>query len=68
MVYLIDKEYDVAVFGQFVEYGFDALLELAPVFGACHHSRHVESDHAFVEKHAADLALVYPEREAFDNG
>ena len=39
-----------------------------PVFGACHHSRHVESDHAFVEKHAADLALVYPEREAFDNG
>ena len=45
----VDEEDDVAVLGQLIEYGFDALFELASVLCAGDDGSHVERDETLVE-------------------
>ena len=57
---------DIWVFRKLVKHGLYAFFELAAIFGAGHHTCHVESDHTFVEQYARDFALHDAEREPFD--
>ena len=65
---LVDEEYDVVVFLQLVEDGFNALLKLAAVFGAGYDGTDVEHDDAFLEQRAWHAMLYDADGEAFSDG
>jgi hypothetical protein len=54
--------------GDFFQYGFQALFELAAVFGARDQSAHIELDQALALKALRHVALDDTLRQAFDDG
>ena len=65
---LVDEEDDVFVATDFVHHGFDALFELAAVFGAGDHEGEVEGDDAFFPEDFGDIADGDFLGQAFDDG
>ena len=45
---LVDEEYDALVLRDLIHHGFEAFLELTPVFRTCDHGRHVERQHPVI--------------------
>ena len=64
----VDEEDDVFVATDFVHHGFDALFELAAVFGAGDHEGEVEGDDAFFPEDFGDVADGDFLGKAFDDG
>ena len=67
-VYLVNKQDDIGILGEFVEHGFYAFFKLSAVFCASDHRRHVEGDNAFVKEYAGHFSLDNAEGQTFDNG
>ncbi len=53
---LINEKHDVLGTANFVHHRFDALFELAAIFGAGDHQREVERDHPLVAQQLGDVA------------
>ena len=65
-VQLVDEQDDAAAFGlHLVEHGFQALLELAAVFGAGDQRAHVEREQLLVLEAIGNVALDDTQRETF---
>jgi len=65
---LIDKKDDAPfVLGNFLEHGFQALFEFAPVLGTCQQTGHVEHQHALVTQGFGDLAIDDTLSQPFHN-
>ena len=68
-VQLIDEQDDVAASRRdLLEHGLQAVLELAAVFGACHHGAHVELDELTVTQGRRHVAGNDSLRKALDDG
>src|SRR4029077_5157227 len=62
-----DEQDDVAVLRDLIDDRLEPLLELAAVFGAGDHRRHIERQHAVILERVGALAAGDELRQAFDD-
>ena len=67
-VEFVDEKDDVFGAADLVHDGFDALFELAAVFGSCDHEGEIEGDDLFVAEEFGDISAGDFLGEAFDDG
>ena len=65
---LVDEKYGVLVFGELLEHGLEALLEVAPIFGAGQERAHVEGVDLSVGEDVGYPAFDDAPRQAFGDG
>ena len=66
---LINEQQNLSVAGlNLLQYRFQTLLKLAPVFGACHQGTHIEGKHLFILQGFRHIALDDTLRQPLHNG
>jgi hypothetical protein len=66
---LVDKgDHFSTCIAYFLQYGFQALFELATVLGASHHGTEVQRNHTLAPQAFRHISLDYPARKALDDG
>jgi hypothetical protein len=67
-VYLVNKQNHIAVALQLGHNGFDTLLKLSAVLGACHEGGKIEHYEALVEQRATHFLLLNAQSETLHDG